>query len=259
MIELLILIVPFLYGAIVGSFLNVCIYRMPIGLSVVSPPSSCPNCKSKIAFYDNVPILSYLILGGKCRVCKTHISARYPMIEALNGALTAALFYKFGISVEFLAYFVFTSSLVVVTFIDLKYQIIPNAISLPGIAVGFGAAYFMPSVGLYSSGIGIIMGGGILLAIALSYLVLTGRNGLGIGDVKLLAMIGAFVGWQGVLVTIFTASFVGALIGVVIIIKYGKSAKFKMPFGPFLAFGALVHIYFGQYLVNWYFSGIMGL
>lgn len=255
---MVILIVPFLFGAAIGSFLNVCIYRVPLGLSIVSPPSACPGCGKKIAFYDNIPILSYLLLGGRCRGCGSKISARYPLIEAATGLLASALVYKFGLGPELFVYFVFASALIVITFIDLKYQIIPDVISLPGIALGFAASFVTSEPGVVNSIIGILIGGGLLYAIASAYYLVTKHEGMGGGDIKMLAMIGAFTGWKGVLVTILAGSFSGALIGGALMLFSGKGSRHAIPFGPFLALGALLYLFFGEAAVGWYVTTVIG-
>ncbi|HEY5975477.1 MAG TPA: prepilin peptidase, partial [Geobacteraceae bacterium] len=170
-------IFAFLLGAAVGSFLNVCIYRLPAGLSVVSPPSSCPGCGSRIRWHDNVPIFGYLLLRGRCRACHNPISPRYPLVELLNGLLTLALFAKTGPTLTFLALFLLCSSLVAITFIDLDHQIIPDVISLPGIVVGFMFSFFLPWHDWLNALLGILAGGGSLLLVAWSYEKLTGKEG----------------------------------------------------------------------------------
>jgi len=251
----LIYIFSFIFGSIVGSFLNVCIHRIPEGKSIIFPPSSCPHCSKLIAFYDNIPIISYIVLLGRCRNCKGPISPRYPFVEFLNGSFAVILFKVFGFSPELPIYFVFVSSLIVITFIDLQYQIIPDVISLPGIGIGFLASYFLPH-GMLNSVIGILAGGGTLFLIAFGYHFITGREGMGGGDIKLLAMIGAFLGWKGVIITIFTGSFIGAVIGSALMLAKGKDSKYAIPFGPFLAAGALISLFFEKALINWYIMGI---
>lgn len=250
-------ILAFVLGSIVGSFLNVCIHRIPEGKSIIFPSSSCPNCNNPIAFYDNIPIFSYLVLFGKCRSCKTHISLRYPFVEFLTGLSAVILLKTFGFSAGLPAYFIFTASLIVITFIDLKYQIIPDIISLPGIGAGLLASCFLP-VGLLNSIIGVLIGGGTLALIAFGYHFVTGREGMGGGDIKLLAMIGAFLGWKAVIITLFIASFIGAVTGFVLMLAQGKDSKYAIPFGPFLAAGALIELFFGEYLMKWYLAGMFG-
>lgn len=254
----LILIVPFVFGAVVGSFLNVCIYRMPLGISVVSPPSSCPACKRRIPFYYNVPIISYIVLGGRCRLCSVPISLRYPLIEALTGLGALALFVRFGLTPELFVYFVFISALIVITFIDFAHGIIPDTISIPGVFVGFGASFFLSTPGYLNSIIGIALGGGTLFAVAAAYYFITGREGMGGGDVKLLAMIGAFLGWRGVLLTLLAGSLAGSVIGVFVMLIFKKDSKFALPFGPFLAIGAAIYLFCGERLIDWYIIRVVG-
>ncbi len=247
-------IFAFIFGAVVGSFLNVCIFRMPKHESVVFPPSHCLNCEYKIRWYDNIPIVSYLLLGGKCRSCKTRISPQYPLVELLNGLLTLFLLLKFGPSATFLVLFIFCAALVVITFIDLEHQIIPDVISLPGIGAGFLSSFFLPWLGWLNSLIGILVGGGSLLLIAYGYQFFTKKEGMGGGDIKLLAMMGAFLGWKAVPFIIFASSLVGSVIGITLMVVQKKDAKLAIPFGPFLAFGAVLYIFYGKTLIFWYLN-----
>jgi len=259
----------FVLGAVVGSFLNVCICRMPEGESVVSPPSHCPKCDYRIRWYDNIPILSYLLLRGKCRGCQAPISLTYPMVELLNGLLTLALFVRFvpqrllaeapldmilAQGPAFAVLFVFCSALVVVTFIDLEHQIIPDSITLPGIVVGFLASAFITPIGWLASLIGIAAGGGSLLLIAYGYELVAKKEGMGGGDVKLLAMMGAFLGWKAIIFIIFTASLMGSVIGVCVMLAQKKDASLAIPFGPFLAGGAVFYIFYGPRIIHWYLA-----
>lgn len=207
----LFLFFAFLLGSIVGSFLNVCIYRIPAGMSVVFPPSSCPHCQHQIRWYQNIPIFSYLFLGGRCSSCRAHISFRYPTIESLTGFLFLLVLYYFGFSLATLVYWVFVAALVVITFIDLDHQIIPDIISLPGIIVGFAGSFFIPWLSWADSLLGILLGGGTLFAVAWLYEKIAKREGMGGGDIKLLGMLGAFLGWQAVLPIVFLSSFAGTL------------------------------------------------
>jgi leader peptidase (prepilin peptidase)/N-methyltransferase len=247
-------IFAFVLGAVVGSFLNVCIYRLPAEKSIVFPPSSCPLCGYQIRWFDNIPIISFLLLRAKCRSCKAPISWRYPLVEALNGLLTLLLFVKYGPTLPFLVLFIFSSALVVITFIDLDHQIIPDEISLPGIVVGFIFAFFLPWSGWLNSLLGILLGGGSLFLVAWGYEKLTGKEGMGGGDIKLLAMMGAFLGWRSILFIIFAASLVGSVIGVTAMMIQKKDGKLAIPFGPFLAFGALLYIFYGRQIMQWYLS-----
>lgn len=256
-----ILIIPFIFGSVIGSFLNVCIYRIPSGISIVSPPSRCPSCHKEIPFYYNIPVAGWFILRGRCAHCASRISFKYPLIEAMTGFLASALFLKFGLSAPLFAYFAFSSALTVVTFIDLEHQIIPDVISLPGIVAGFTAAFFIsspPYPGVIESLIGILLGGGLLLAIAAAYYLLTRNEGMGGGDVKLLAMVGAFIGWKGVLLTVLAGSFLGAAAGLIAMAASGKGTKHPIPFGPFLSAGALLHLFFGDSIIGWYIARAAG-
>ncbi|MBE2886827.1 prepilin peptidase [Geobacter anodireducens] len=247
-------IFSFVLGAVVGSFLNVCIYRLPTGESVVFPPSRCTSCGTRIRPWDNIPLLSWLILRGSCRACGAKISARYPLVELINGLLCLALFLKFGPTLTFAALFVFCSALVAITFIDLDHQIIPDVISLPGIVLGFALSFVLPWLGWLNSLIGIVAGGGSLLLVAWLYERLTGKEGMGGGDIKLLAMMGAFLGWRAVPFIIFASSLVGSIIGLTVMMLQKKDSKLAIPFGPFLALGALLYIFFGKAIILWYLS-----
>ena len=252
--ETMTLALVFLYGAIIGSFLNVCIARLPYGRSIVRPSSHCPRCQTSIAWYDNLPVLSYVLLGGRCRTCRVRISALYPAVEILTGALAVALYLRLGATLAFAGYFVFAAALVVITFIDLDHQIIPDVISLPGIAVGLAFSLVSPLVTPLDALLGVLVGGGILLAVAWLYQTLRGQEGMGGGDVKLLAMIGAFLGWQSIFVTLFVGSVIGSLIGVAVMAYQRADTKLAIPFGPFLACGALIYLFFGDRILAFYFG-----
>jgi leader peptidase (prepilin peptidase)/N-methyltransferase len=249
-------ILIFIFGLTIGSFMNVCIYRIPLSKSVASPRRSiCPECNSTIRAYDNIPLISYMALGGKCRYCGVRIPLRYPIVEAISGMTALAVFTKFGLSAEALIYFAFVSSLVVITFIDIDHRIIPDVISLPAIPVGFLLASFLiPTMNYKSSVAGILVGGGSLLAVAWIYELITKKEGMGGGDIKLLAMIGAITGWKGVLFTIFVASATGTVAGIAVMLKTQKNMKLAVPFGPFLSIGAILYVFFGRELVVWYFN-----
>jgi len=243
-----------IFGLCMGSFLNVCIYRIPAQKSIVFPGSACPNCGSAIRFYDNIPLLSYFSLGGKCRQCQTPISFRYPLIELLTGAFSLGLYLKFGLSIETLVYFLFICVLIVITFIDIDHRIIPDRMTLPGILVFFIAAFAIPSLSWIDSLLGIVIGGGSLFLVAVVYHLLAHKEGMGGGDIKLLAMIGALVGWKGVFFTIFVSSAVGTLAGLIIMIITRQNLKLAVPFGPFLSIGAATYIFFGPQLLSLYFQ-----
>lgn len=244
----------FAFGAVVGSFLNVCICRMPKDESVVFPPSHCTRCDYHIRWYDNIPILSYLLLRGKCRKCGERISLQYPLVEFINGALTLALFLKYGPGLVFAVLFLFCSALVVITFIDLEHQIIPDLITLPGIVIGFAVSFFIPQLGWLNSLIGILAGGGSLLLIAYGYQAFAKRDGMGGGDIKLLAMMGAFFGWKAILFIIFAASLFGSVIGLAVMLIQRKDSTLAIPFGPFLASAAVIYIFYGNRVIFWYLN-----
>ncbi|PLX91331.1 MAG: prepilin peptidase [Desulfuromonas sp.] len=251
------LLFAFVLGAVIGSFLNVCIYRIPAGESIVSPASRCPRCGQAIRWYQNIPILSFLLLRGKCGSCHVPISWRYPAIEALTGVLFALVLDQYGVSVATLAYWLFAASLVTIMFIDLDHQIIPDVISLPGILVGFCLSFFVPWVSWLGSLVGIVVGGGSLLLVAWGYELLTGREGMGGGDIKFLAMIGAFLGWKAVLPVVFMSSLLGSLVGIPLMLIKGGRGGFALPFGPFLASAALVWLLYADLVVAtyWRFLG----
>ena len=254
--DIVLYIIVFILGSAIGSFLNVCIYRMPRNMSIVAPASRCPSCSTPIRPYDNVPVFSYIFLGGKCRVCKARISLRYPLVEFLNAALYVSVLWRFGMEWSTLGYFAFCSALVVITFIDLDFQIIPDRITLPGIPIALIAgSLLLPDpfvrdslLGFKASIIGFLAGGGIFYAIAV-----LSRGGMGGGDIKMMALIGSLMGWKSVLLTTFAGSLTGAIFGVFLMIAKGRGRKTKIPFGPFLAFGSLVTLFFGQEIFTWYF------
>jgi len=254
-------ILVFIFGAIVGSFLNVCIARIPKGTSLVSPPSHCPNCKDPIRFYDNIPLVSYIFLLGRCRSCGEGISPRYFIVELLMASLAVTLYYQFGFSLAFLVSSVFVAALIVISFIDLDVRIVPDVISLPGILAGLlfsvVARYIIndpfeliPSP--VNALIGVLVGGGFLLALAWGYEAFTGVEGMGGGDIKLLAMIGAFLGWTSIPFTLFFASLTGSVIGLGFMIGKGVGRRFGLPFAPFLCLGALLYLFFGNELIQFY-------
>ncbi len=244
----------FIFGLCIGSFLNVCIYRLPISKSIVKPRSMCSNCGSSIAAYDNIPLLSYLWLKGRCRHCQTKISMRYPMVEFLSGLIALGTYLNFGLNIEALIYYLFFTALVVVTFIDLDHRIIPDIITLPGIPICFLVSFALPTITYLDSLLGILAGGGSLFLVAWTYSMITKKEGMGGGDIKLLAMMGAIIGWKGVLFTIFVASLAGTLAGFAVILQSRKGLKLAVPFGPFLSIGCITYIFFGSPLISWYFN-----
>jgi len=251
-----------LLGLVVGSFCNVCIHRIPKGESIVIPGSRCPNCRTAIKAYDNIPILSFLFLMGQCRSCGHRISWQYPIVEFLTGTLFALTVFRFGITRHTLLLWAFVAALVIVTFIDLEHQIVPDVITLPGMAIGFAwslltgwvfrsggrvVAGFSPPAPLDAL-IGIVAGGGILYLVAV-----LSRGGMGGGDIKLTAMVGALLGWRGALLTIFLGTLTGSVIALFLLASGKKGRKDPMPFGPFLALGAALALFWGEELITAYF------
>jgi leader peptidase (prepilin peptidase)/N-methyltransferase len=244
----------FLFGLCIGSFLNVCIFRLPLSKSIVRPRSSCPKCGYMIQFYDNIPVLSYLLLGGKCRQCLEAISFRYPMVEIISGLFAVAALYKFGLSLETPVYYVFIACLLVITFIDIDHRIIPDMITLPGIPIFFLASFALPDMTYKDSLLGLLAGGGSLYLVAWTYQTLAKKEGMGGGDIKLLAMMGVLIGWKGVLFTIFVSSFVGTILGLGVMVYTRANMKLAVPFGPFLSVGAVTYIFLGNEIIAWYFN-----
>ena len=239
------------FGAIVGSFLNVCIHRLPRGTSIIWPSSACPHCKRNLSWYENIPVVSYLVLWGRCRTCKKPISGRYPLVEALTALLFAAAWSYYGPGLLLVSRVLLGCALIVLFAIDLEHHLLPDAITLPGVVVGFAFSFFTEP-GPVASLVGILAGAGMLYAIAEVYYRIRHEEGLGMGDVKMLAMIGAFVGWKLTLVTLMMASFAGSMIGVLLILMGRGNMKYALPFGTFLALGAGVAATVGQRLLDWY-------
>lgn len=234
-----------IFGAIVGSFLNVVILRLPEPHeSIVFPASHCPACQSKLRWFENIPIFSYLFLRGRCSHCRCRISLQYPLVEMSMALLSAGVFHRFGLNLAGGAFFLFSASLLVIIFIDLRHQIIPDVISLTGIIFGFAFSFFSPLVSWQDSLLGIIAGGGLLSTIALFYYLLRRQEGMGGGDIKLLAMIGAFLGWQSIPFVIFASSLTGAAIGLIVMfLQRQEGLATRIPFGPFLSGAALVYMF----------------
>ncbi len=243
--------IAFIVGACVGSFLNVVIHRLPMGRSLVFPNSHCPRCGSAIRPYDNVPLFGWVWLFGLCRDCGVVIPARYPLVELGTALATTAVIARYGVTIEGGVYLVLSWGLIALTFIDLDYQIIPDELSLGGLALALLVAPFLPH-GLDGALIGAVVGGGVFFLIAALY-----PGGMGGGDIKLMAAIGAFLGWGGAFLTIMAASISGALVGGIAMSVAGKGRKSKIPFGPFLAAGAFLSIMAGQEIIGWYFDSFL--
>ena len=245
-------LIGLVYGLMVGSFANVCISRLPKKESVIFPASHCPKCNKPIHVMDNIPLVSYILLKGQCRNCQQKISAIYPAIELLTGLLLMAVFYRFGFTLECLIFAIVVPALVIITFIDIEHQIIPDVITLPGIPFCLIAGSTMN--GLWDSLLGLLVGGGIFWLMAEGYYRLRGTVGMGGGDIKYIAAAGALVGWAQVLFIIFIGALAGGLFG-----GLGMGVKklnflSRIPFGPFLALATLISIFFGESIVDWYLS-----
>ena len=240
-----------LFGAVIGSFLNVCIHRLPKRESLVWPGSRCPKCGTDIRWYDNVPLLSYVWLWGRCRQCRSRISWRYPLVEALNAAGYGLIMWRFGGTVTAAVYALLFSALLVVTFIDLDHMIVPDRITLPGIVLGLvTGTLLLPR--WWDSVAGFLLGGGLLYVMAWISPYLFGKEGMGGGDIKLLAMIGAFLGWKPVLITVILGGILGSVVGVGLIAARVITRENYIPFGPFLSMAAVVTMFYGPEILTWY-------
>lgn len=247
-------LVVFVVGLFIGSFLNVCIYRLPRGESVVWSGSHCPSCNRRVAPYDNVPVLSYLWLLGKCRRCRAPISMQYPLVEVLNGLASVLVVWRFGFTWPAVAYAAFCAALIVVSGIDLEHQIIPDRITLPGLAIGLVAAATILPIGVVNAVAGVAVGGGLLWLLAWLSPYLFGKEGMGGGDIKLMGMVGAFLGWKPALLTIMLGAIAGSVLGITLIAIKRLRRDQYIPFGPFLALGAVVALFFADDLLAWYQS-----
>ena len=242
-----------LIGASIGSFLNVCIYRLPRRESLAWPASHCTSCGRTLAWYENVPIVGWLALRGRCRTCGERISIVYPIVEVLTAVIFVSGYLIYGWTPLLAARLCFACAMIVLFVIDLQHQILPNVITVPGIVIGFVLSVFLPP-GWFSSLLGIVLGGGVLFAIMEVYARARGFEGLGMGDVKMLAMIGAFLGWQLMLLTLVLASFAGSVVGIGLMATARGGMKTALPFGTFLAVGALVAAVAGDALLAWYLA-----
>jgi leader peptidase (prepilin peptidase)/N-methyltransferase len=240
-----------LLGLVIGSFLNVCIHRLPQRKSIVSPASSCPRCGYVLRWYDNIPVLSYLALRGRCRGCKAPISLRYPIVELVTMGVFVAHYLVFGLDIMLVPRLLFACALIVLFAIDLEHHLLLDVITLPGIVVGLAFSLMLPP-GIVSAVIGVLVGGGILWLIGEAYYRYAGEEGMGGGDVKMLAMIGAFLGWKLAVLTLVFSSLAGSIVGLVVIASRRGGMKYALPYGTFLAIGALVASLFGDPIVTWY-------
>ena len=238
-------------GLAIGSFLNVCIYRLPRGESIVSPPSRCPSCGQGLRWLDNVPVLGWLLLGGRCRSCRAAVSPMYPIVEAVTSVVFLLQLWQIGWQPLLAIRLLFVAAMIALFVIDLQHRILPNVITLPGIAVGLTASVFFEP-GWRAALIGVAAGGGVLWVVGEAYFRIRGEEGMGFGDVKMLAMVGAFLGWQLMLVTLLIASFAGSIIGGGMIVVDRGNMKYALPLGSFLAVGAIIATHVGYLLLAWY-------
>jgi len=245
-----------LVGLVVGSFLNVLITRLPAGRGL-GGRSACPRCGAPIAWYDNVPLVSFALLRGRCRACRGPIGWRYPLVEAATAGLFALAHARHGASPELALAALFLAGLVAITAIDLAHQIIPDVLSLPGIAVGLVGSVATGRLAWWDALLGVLVGGGIFWVIVHATVLVLGRPGMGGGDVKLGAMLGAFLGWQAVLVAVFVAVLLGGALAAVLLGAKLRGRKEPIPFGPFLALGGVVAYFWGEPIVAWYVSGLL--
>jgi leader peptidase (prepilin peptidase)/N-methyltransferase len=269
----LIAVFVFLVGLIIGSFLNVCIVRIPSGKSIVLPSSACTKCGEPIRPYDNIPVVSYLLLRGKCRKCKNPISAMYPAVELLTGLLFLGCYEVFGLTTEALKWAVFSAILVVLVFTDLRERILPDVVNFTGFGLGLLLSFFTtpvdgtalaiakrvfefpppaPVLSFADALLGAAAGSGLLWLVSEVYFRLRGREGMGMGDVKMMLMAGAFLGLKRTLLTIFTGSVLGSILGIIVIVARRKDSDYELPFGTFLGMAALLVVFFGTPIVYWY-------
>lgn len=243
-----------LIGLAWGSFLNVVIYRFPRGMSLIKPSSFCPHCQKKIKFFDNIPLISFFLLGGKCRYCKAKISLSYPLVELLTPLSFLLLYNQHSLSLYFFASSLFISSLVVLGLIDFYHQILPDEITLPGLLLAVIYSLFRQDLSLTQALIGAVVGSGFLLFVYGAYYLMRKKEGLGMGDVTMMLMIGAYIGWHQAIFTLILASFAGALVGGFFILFKKKNLQYSLPFGSFLAGAAFASLLWGERIISAYFS-----
>ncbi|WP_018247719.1 prepilin peptidase [Orenia marismortui] len=242
-------IIIFSLGLLIGSFLNVVIYRLPKNQSIVWPGSHCPKCQEDLKAIDLIPVFSFVFSKGKCRYCQTKISYQYPLVELITAIFSLGVYLKYGFSTHFFIYNILIFLLIISSFVDLKYQIIPNKITYPGVVIALLTSCFFDHISILNSVLGIILAGGFLLVIA----ILT-KGGMGIGDVKLAALNGSVLGAKFALLGIFLGSLIGSIISLFLIYAGIKSRRDRIPFGPFIAIGTVVMIFWGNEIINWYFG-----
>ena len=244
-----------LLGLIVGSYLNVLVHRLPSGKSTIWPRSRCPFCGGPIKARDNIPILSFLLLKGRCRHCGAPISWRYPFIESFTAIAFVSCVLRFGLTAETLIAILFVSLMVLLAAIDLEHFLLPDSVTLPGLLVGLALRAWHPHTSFLDALAGAVVGAGLLILLINFWFWLRHEEGMGLGDVNMLALVGAFLGWQGVLTTLFFAALSGAITGIVLMVAGRVGLRSRLPFGVFLALGGLVSLFFGDFLAL-YFSGL---
>ena len=244
--------VALVFGLVIGSFLNAAIYRLPRAISVSRPRSFCPHCGNTILWYRNVPLFSYLLLRGRCGDCEGPISIRYPLVELTTGIVFAAAAWRWGISWSTLSAVTFASAMLALALIDVDFRILPNLITLPGIVIGLAFSLVDPRRTPLGSLLGIALGGGLLYSVAWLYFRVRGQEGMGMGDVKMMAMVGAFLGWQGALLTTFLGSLIGSVVGILMLRVKDRGWDYALPFGTFLALAAVIADWGGDALLAWY-------
>lgn len=254
MVEKIIIAGIIVIGMAWGSFLNVVIYRLPRKISLVFPRSACPECKQQIRFYHNIPVLSYLLLGGKCRTCKTRIPVSYFLVEIITPASFWLLYHHYGLNLHFYTTLLFVSALIVLCFIDFYHQILPDPITLPGFGLALLYSFFRSDMTFLQALLGAVVGAGVLLLIYGIYYLVRKKEGLGLGDVTMMLLVGAYLGWQAAFLTLILASFLGALVGIFFILFRKKDMQFALPFGTFLAPAAFVALIWGEKIITAYLA-----
>ena len=253
-------ILVFLAGISIGSFLNVLIYRLPRNEKFVFGRSYCPSCKEPIKFYDNIPLLSYLMLAGKCRNCRAAISFRYPLVELLNGIIYVLFFGQYGLTMPFLVFSLLSSALIVIFFVDIDHQIIPDLITIPGMVIGLGVSLIPGGLGIVDSLIGLVVGGGVLYLVAVAGDWLFKKESMGGGDNKMAAMLGAFLGWQKVIYIFFAGAVIGLVVSIVLMLLSKRIRSTRVvPFGPFLALAAFTAIIYGDKIIAFYLDNFLNI
>jgi len=246
-------ILVFLFGSMIGSFLNVCIYRIPRNISIVFPSSFCTICKKDIPYYYNVPIIGYFLLKGKCKFCNNKISKRYPLVESLTALFALICFYTWQ-PIEASVHFLFIATLIAITFIDIDFQIIPDSINYTGIVISIVLSIFFFKRGLTNTLIATFVGGGLFYIIGKTYEIIAKKEGLGGGDVKLMAFFGAYLGLKAIFFITFVGSLTGTIYGIYLMVSKNKNKDYAIPFGPFLCLSALIYLFFGEKITSWYIS-----